>query len=47
MSGFAARNHRSRFGRRRLTLLMLNVAIFMFKEVIDAEKDGAGQPGSS
>jgi hypothetical protein len=30
-----------------LTLLMLNVAIFMFKEVIDAETNGAGQPGSS
>src|ERR1700730_14030446 len=28
-SGFAARSHRSRFGRRRLILLMLNVAIFM------------------
>src|SRR3984893_5828954 len=28
-SGFAARSHRSRFGRRRLMLLMLKVAIFM------------------
>src|SRR5260370_16442115 len=29
MSGFAERSHRSRLGSRRLTLLMLKVAIFM------------------
>ena len=29
MSGFAARNHRSRLGSRRFTLLMLKVAIFI------------------
>jgi hypothetical protein len=29
MSGFAARSQRSRFGRRRLILLMLKVAIYM------------------
>src|SRR5580693_2799136 len=29
MSGFACCSHRSRFGRRRLILLMLKVAIFI------------------
>src|ERR1700687_6123183 len=40
MWGFAARSHRSRFGRRRLILLMLKVAIFMPDKLSGRSRSG-------